>query len=81
MALGPVLEMSHAKSPLLNFAAMFSDLLEVTCQTLGIYEFFPANWLTTGGFRLICGTLPGLCEFGASLIVDEDPTLNKSDRF
>lgn len=60
---------------------MFSDLIETTCQTLGIYEFFPADWMTTGAFRLICGTLPDLCKFGAALIVDANPELDKDDRF
>lgn len=31
IALGPVLELSHGKSNLLNFAAMFGDVLETTC--------------------------------------------------
>ena len=71
----------HAKSPLINFVALFTPLLETTCQVLGIYEFFPADFLTKGAFRLICGTIPALCKFGASLIADEDPSLDKTDRF
>jgi hypothetical protein len=54
--------------------------LETTCQTLGIYEFFPADYLTKGAFRLICGTIPKLCELGVYLISDEDVSLDKPDR-
>jgi hypothetical protein len=72
--------MTHINSPLLSFVALFSDLLETTCQTLGIYEFFPADYLTKGAFRLICGTIPKLCELGVYLISDEDVSLDKPDR-
>jgi hypothetical protein len=61
IALGPVMKLSHCKSTLLSLIANNDGLLIGTCNTLGIYEFFSANWLTTGAMRLICGTLPSLC--------------------
>ena len=57
------------------------DLIQDTCWTLGIFEFFPANFLTTGAFRTICGTIPELCKFGDSLITDMDPSVDDTDRF
>lgn len=47
---------------------------------LGIYEFFPAGWLTTGAMRLLCGTIPGFCNLGLWLVTDEDTTLNDPAR-
>lgn len=80
VALGPVLTLTHCKSTLLWLVANNYNLFADTCQILGIYEFFPANWLTTGAFRLICGTIPAICQLGAYLIVDEDTTLDDADR-
>jgi len=80
IALGPVMKLTHCKSNLLQFVAKNDALLVDTCKVLGIYEFFPANWLTTGGFRLICGTIPALCKFGTFLIADEDTSLDNTDR-
>lgn len=72
VALGPVMKLTHCKSSLLTLIANNDGLLIGTCSTLGIYEFFPANWVTTGAMRLLCGTLPGLCQLGNYLIADED---------
>lgn len=80
VALGPVLELTHCKSNLLWFVAENDGLLVDTCDLLGFYEFFPANWIDTGAMRLICGTIPALCRFGAFLIVDEDTSEDDSDR-
>jgi lysosomal acid lipase/cholesteryl ester hydrolase len=60
--------------------AHHDTLLIDTCDTLGIYEFFSANWLTTGAMRLICSALPSLCELGDYLIADEDISLDNEDR-
>jgi hypothetical protein len=80
IALGPVLELSHCQSGLLDFVAAHDTLLVDAARLLGIYDFFPANWLTTGAFRLLCGTLPSICKFGTYLIADEDTSLDDSDR-
>jgi lysosomal acid lipase/cholesteryl ester hydrolase len=80
IALGPVMQLTHCKSSLINFFATFESLIVDTCSTLGIYEFFSANWVTTGAMRLLCGTIPQLCNFGLYLITDEDPTLNDAGR-
>lgn len=74
------MELSNCKSSLINFFATFESLIVDTCSTLGIYEFFPANWVTTGAMRLLCGTIPQLCNFGLYLLTDEDPTLNDAGR-
>lgn len=76
VALGPVLKLTHCKSSLIQFVANHRTLLTDTCDLLGIYEFFPANWLTTGAMRLLCGTIPALCDFGVFLVADEDTTLD-----
>eukprot|EP00347_Sterkiella_histriomuscorum_P018552 403345077 len=80
VALGPVMKLTNSKSNLLQLIAHNDALLLATCQTLGIYEFFPANWLTTGAMRLLCGTLPSLCQLGDYLIADEDLSLDDKDR-
>lgn len=80
IALGPVMKLTNCKSALIKFVANTDALLVATCNTLGIYEFFPANWLTTGGFRLICGTIPALCNFGTFLVADEDTSLDNPVR-
>ena len=80
VALGPVLELNHASSELLIFIANNDELILATCELFGIYDMFPANWLTTGAMRLICGVIPELCDFGAYLICDEDVDLDNSDR-
>lgn len=79
-ALGPVTKLTHCKSALIQLFSTFKVLLVDTCELLGIYEFFPANWLTTGAFRLLCGTIPALCELGDYLIADEDISLDDTNR-
>jgi len=80
VALGPVTKLTHCKSALIQLFATFKVLLVDTCDLLGIYEFFPANWLTTGAMKLLCGTIPALCELGDYLIADEDITLDDESR-
>ena len=80
IALGPVMKLTHTKSTLIKFFAFNEWLIVDTCNLLGIYEFFPANWLDTGAMRILCGTIPALCEFGDYLIADEDITLDDEGR-
>jgi hypothetical protein len=80
IALGPVMKLTHCKSALIQLVAFNEWLLVDTCELLGIYEFFPANWLTTGAMKLLCGTIPKLCELGDYLIADEDITLDDEKR-
>ena len=80
IALGPVMRLSHSKSSLINIFAETRFLIVDTCAVLGIYEFFPAGWLTTGAMRLLCGTIPGFCNLGLWLVTDEDTTLNDPSR-
>ena len=80
LALGPVTDIHNCKSSLIHVFAEFQSLIADTAGLLGFYEFFPANWITTGFMRLFCGTVPQICEFGLFLISDEDPTLNDQDR-
>jgi pimeloyl-ACP methyl ester carboxylesterase len=80
IALGPVMKLTHCKSDLLQLVSSNDVLLLDTCKALGIYEFFPANWLTTGAMRLLCGTLPSLCALGDYLVADEDLSLDDKDR-
>jgi len=76
IALGPVTSLSGASSDLLYFIAKNDALILETCELFGIYDMFPANWLTTGAMKLICGIIPELCNFGAYLICDEDTDLD-----
>ena len=80
IALGPVMQLTHCKSSLIHFFADFRSLIVDTAGTLGFYEFFPAGYLTTGAMRIICGTIPQLCNFGLYLLTDEDPSVNDADR-
>ena len=80
VALGPVMKLTHCKSSLIQLVAYNKVLLVDTCNLLGIYEFFPANWITTGAMRLLCGTIPALCKLGTFLIADEDPSLDDTGR-
>jgi hypothetical protein len=80
VALGPVMELTNCKSSLLWFVANNDALIIDTCSLVGIYEFFPANWVDTGAMRLLCGTIPALCKFGMFLVVDEDTTKDDTDR-
>ena len=47
---------------------------------LGIYELFPANWLTNGAMKLVCGAIPDLCKFGIYLLAEEDMTIIDTER-
>lgn len=80
VALGPVMKISHCKSSLIKLVAFNEKLLVDVCDALGIYEFFPANWITTGAMRLICGNLMALCELGDFLVADEDVSLDNEKR-
>ena len=80
VALGPVMKLTHCKSSLIKLVAANEDLLYDVCNALGIYEFFPANWITTGAMRLICGNLLALCELGDYLVADEDVSLDDEAR-
>ena len=74
LAIGPVTRISNTKSTLVRELAAGKALLEKTCQKLGIYELFSANWLTTGSMRLLCNTLPKVCETAIYFAADEDMT-------
>lgn len=79
-ALGPVMELAHIKSNLLDFLAENYELVVDTCEMLGVYDLFPENYLDDLAMQLLCGYIPELCEFGVSLICDEDPSLDDSTR-
>ena len=80
IALGPVVRLSYCRSELLTIVANNDALLKDFCEAFGIYEFFPASWLDSTLFKLICGVLPPICELGVKLICDEDVSLDDSDR-
>ena len=80
LAFGPVVKLTHCKSTLLEFFAHHDIILVDTCKLLGIYEFFPANWLTTGAMRLLCGHIPKLCDLGIYLVADENPAFDNQER-
>jgi lysosomal acid lipase/cholesteryl ester hydrolase len=57
VALGPVMKLTHCKSPLINLVMVSETLIFDVCDTLGIWEFFPANWVITGAMQAICGNV------------------------
>mmetsp|Transcript_4994 Transcript_4994/g.3621 ORF Transcript_4994/g.3621 Transcript_4994/m.3621 type:complete len:240 (+) Transcript_4994:558-1277(+) len=80
IALGPVTTLAHCRSTLLNIIANNDELLIDFCEAFGIYEFFPANWIDSALFGLVCGLLPPICEFGVQIFADEDTSLDDSTR-
>lgn len=82
LAFGPVARVDHCKSSMIRFFAsnITRALLVSTSESLGIYEWFPANYLTTGSMRLICDTFPKVCEFAIYLSADENMTLSDEQR-
>ena len=62
------------------FFAEFDWLIIDTCELFGIYDMFPANWMTNTFMKLMCSVIPPLCEFGVYLICDEDVDLDDSNR-
>lgn len=81
IALGPVANLKNCKSGLLTFAAMFIDAMDAACYSLDINEFFPYDYLESKTFGALCWSLPDLCKFGDSLIADERPDVDDTDRF
>ena len=75
IALGPVMRLDHCRSDLIKTFAQYRQSIVDTCNFLGLYEFFPANWLSTGSMRMICGIVPQLCQQSLYLISDEDTSL------
>mmetsp|Transcript_19193 Transcript_19193/g.18335 ORF Transcript_19193/g.18335 Transcript_19193/m.18335 type:complete len:144 (+) Transcript_19193:86-517(+) len=80
IALGPVLRLTNCRSELLTLIGNNDELILDFCETFGIYEFFPANWIDNALFKLVCGVLPPICELGVYIICDEDVSLDNSDR-
>jgi hypothetical protein len=74
------MELSHCKSSLLTFFAEHDSFIIDTCETLGIYDIFPDNWIDDAVFQVLCGYIPEICDFGMWLIVDEDPSLDDDTR-
>jgi pimeloyl-ACP methyl ester carboxylesterase len=80
IATGPVLQLTHCSSDLLHFIAEHDALIIDTCELFGIYDMFPANYIDTAFMKLVCGVIPELCEFGVSLLCDEDTSLDDDTR-
>jgi len=79
-ALGPVMRLTNSASSLIQFFAHHEGIVVAACNTLGIHEMFPFNYMGNFAFRAICTVVPSLCEFGVYLVADEDTTLDDSDR-
>ena len=83
IAAGPVTQMKHIKATAVKTFADSSltrALLETTCETLGIYDFFQPGWLETGSMRILCDTLPSVCEFMVYMVSDNNPDLVDTQR-
>lgn len=82
-AVGPVTQMKHIKATAVKTFADSSltrALLETTCETLGIYDFFQPGWFETGSMRILCDTLPSVCEFMIYMVSDNNTTLVDTER-
>lgn len=82
-AIGPVTQMKYVKSTAVKTFADSSlarGILETTCDTLGIYDFFQPNWLETGSMSLLCDALPFVCKFMLYVSSDGDTTLMDKER-
>ena len=65
----------------MRFIAKHLTLITKTTSFLHINEMFPANYLTTGSFRLICNYIPDLCKWAESLLFTEDTSIDSTERF
>lgn len=81
IAIGPVARLDHAKSTLLSILASVKGIFVTTAKTLGMYELFPANYLTTTAMRMMCGTFPILCKGVNILFADQNPFVDDSKMF
>jgi len=80
IALGPITHLANVESSLFKFFTSNNQLILETSKLLGIYEYFPANFLTTGAMTALCGVFPDICKFDTSLIFDGDPSVIDTER-
>jgi len=51
-------------------------------ETLGLYNFLPYGYLSTGAASLMCKLFDGkLCDLVMALVADEDPTIDYTERY
>lgn len=81
IALAPVARLENCKSFLLSTLASAKWALVKLAKTLGMYEIFPANYLTTTAMKTVCGTVPALCKGVNMLFSDTDPRNDDSELF
>jgi lysosomal acid lipase/cholesteryl ester hydrolase len=72
--------MKHCASGLIDLVAFNLDFIQFTAEMMGIYEFFPADFLVSSFGELICGTVPAICKFGISFFTDSDPSVDSTAR-
>ena len=72
--------MKYCGSSLIDLIAFNLPFIQLTAETLGDYEIFPANFLVSSLGKLICGTVPAICKLGISFFTDTDPSVDSSAR-
>ena len=77
VSLGTVARLDHMTSTLLTFLAK-TPLALSSIKKLGINEMFPSNFLTKESFKILCGIVPQICQFGAKLVADSDPRVDNT---
>ena len=51
-------------------------------ETIGLYNFLPYNFLSTGVASLACRLFNGkLCDLIMAMVADEDPTIDYTERY
>ena len=58
VALGPVTKIPNTRTPFVNVATTFYDVIADAADLFGIYNIAPANWLGTRAEQEFCETVP-----------------------
>lgn len=75
VSLGTVARLDNMTSKLLTFLC-YSPLALNTVKKLGINEMFPSNFLSKATTKVLCGIVPQICQFGAKIVADADPSVD-----
>jgi gastric triacylglycerol lipase len=80
VCLAGVARLEHCTSKLLTSLAKNKFAIE-GIKKIGIYEFFPSNYLQNEIFSRICKAFTFVCDMFLETISDKDPKLNDQKRF
>ena len=77
VSLGSVARLDNITSKLLVFLCN-TPLALNTVKKLGINEMFQSNFWSKESSKILCGTVPQICQFGAKLVEDSDPRVDST---